>query len=238
MAKEAADMVLQDDRMETIVTAVREGRVIFTNLRRFVAFLLSCNISEVFFVFLGSLVFPFVPLFPLQILFINLVTDVFPALALGMEPEYKGVMEQPPHKPGEGILTRAHFHFIYGYGFVLTVAAMIALSLALALGMEKDAAITVGFITLSLGQLMHALNLSEVRLRHGPKGWHGHQAMLVSVGFCVLLVVAAVYLPGLSTALRTVHPGWKGWLIAVAASLAPFLGPHLGRPFRLFIGKG
>jgi Ca2+-transporting ATPase len=239
VAKEAADMVLQDDRMETIVTAVREGRVIFTNLRRFVMFLLSCNISEVFYVFLGSIVFPFVPLYPIQILFINLVTDVFPALALGMEPEAEDVMEHPPRSPGEGVLTKKHFRFIYGYGLILTIASMAAVAISYyGLDLVKNEAITVGFLSLSLGQLMHVLNLSEMKLRRGKAGIAGHEAVLGSMGLCILLVLAAVYLPGLSDALKTVHPGWKGWTIAILAALSPLAGPWFGGPFRLFLGKG
>ncbi|MGD9497985.1 MAG: cation-translocating P-type ATPase, partial [Armatimonadota bacterium] len=109
VAREAADMVLSDDRLETIVAAVEQGRVIFGNIRKFVLYLLSCNVSEVLVVSLAAMASMPLPILPLQILFLNLVTDVFPALALGTGEGERGIMDRPPRPHDEPILTRRHW---------------------------------------------------------------------------------------------------------------------------------
>lgn len=106
VAKEAADMILVDDNFTTIVNAVEEGRVIFANIKKFVFFLLSCNIAEVLIVFLSILLGLPSPLTPIHLLWwLNLVTDAFPALALGVEPAELGLMEEPPREPNESIIS-------------------------------------------------------------------------------------------------------------------------------------
>src|SRR5699024_2523751 len=116
VAKEAADMVLTDDAFSTIVLAIEQGRIIFGNIRRFIFYLLSCNLSEVLVVGLGSVAGTPLPLLPLQILFLNLVTDVFPALALGMGEGEAGVMNRPPRKADKPILVYKDWWGIGGYG--------------------------------------------------------------------------------------------------------------------------
>ena len=108
VAREAADMILLDDAFPTIVKAIREGRVIFGNIRRFVAYLLSCNLSEVLVVGLAILSTLPLPILPLQILYLNLVTDVFPAFALAMGEGDRDILKRPPRDPKEPILSRAH----------------------------------------------------------------------------------------------------------------------------------
>ncbi|MCI0396850.1 MAG: HAD-IC family P-type ATPase, partial [Chloroflexi bacterium] len=116
VAQEAADMVLRDDSFATIAAAIEEGRIIYGNIRKFVLYLISCNVSEVMVVFLASLVNAPLPVQPLQILFLNLVTDVFPALALGMGQGDPAVMRRPPRHPQEPILTRWHWQAIGLFG--------------------------------------------------------------------------------------------------------------------------
>jgi len=101
VAKEVADMVLLTDDFSVIVAAVEEGRVIFANIRKFVFFLLSCNLAEIFIIFIAMLLGWPIPLLPIQLLWLNLVTDAFPALALGMEQPEPGIMDQPPRDPDE-----------------------------------------------------------------------------------------------------------------------------------------
>ena len=109
VAREAAAMVLKDDAFRTIVVAVEQGRIIFDNIRKFVLYLLSCNVSELLVVALATAASAPLPILPLQILFLNLVTDVFPALALGVGPGDPAVMERAPRSARESILTRAHW---------------------------------------------------------------------------------------------------------------------------------
>ena len=127
VAREAADIVLRDDAFGSIVAAIREGRVIFGNLRRFLIYLLSCNISEVMVVALAVVAGLPLPLLPLQILFLNLVTDVFPAFALATGEGEDDVLRLPPRDPREPLLGTPQWLFIAGYGALLTASTLAAL---------------------------------------------------------------------------------------------------------------
>ena len=127
VAREAADIVLRDDAFGSIVAAIREGRVIFGNLRRFLIYLLSCNISEVMVVALAVVTGLPLPLLPLQILFLNLVTDVFPAFALATGEGEDDVMRPPPRDPREPLLGGPQWLFIAGYGALLTASTLATL---------------------------------------------------------------------------------------------------------------
>src|SRR5690606_28835977 len=130
VARDAADMVLTDDAFGTIVLAIEQGRAIFANIRKFVLYLLSCNISEVMTVGAAFVVGSVLPITPLQILFLNLVTDVFPALALGVGKGDPSIMEQPPREPDEPVVSRRNWFEIAGYGSMITLAVLAALAIA------------------------------------------------------------------------------------------------------------
>ncbi|MGE5592868.1 MAG: cation-translocating P-type ATPase [Betaproteobacteria bacterium] len=176
VAKEAADMVLADDNFATIVEAVRQGRTIFDNIRRSIAYLISCNIGEIVAIFTAIVSGSFRPLTPIQILWVNLVTDSLPALALGVEPPDLGVMRRPPRKRSESVFGAGGVIRIGLYGAFIGGITL----LAFWLGVREDvstgrdpilAARTVAFATLSLSQLFHAFNLrSTLRslFRLGP----------------------------------------------------------------------
>lgn len=164
VAKEAADMVLADDNFATIVEAVRQGRTIFDNIRRSIAYLISCNIGEIAAIFTAIVSGTFSPLTPIQILWVNLVTDSLPALALGVEPPDPGVMRRPPRKRSESVFGAGGVVRIGLYGAFIGGITL----LAFWLGVQEDvntgrdpvlAARTVAFATLSLSQLFHAFNL-------------------------------------------------------------------------------
>lgn len=230
VAREAADMVLQDDAFSSIVAAVEQGRVIFGNIRRFVYYLLSCNVSEVMVVGLASVVGTVLPILPLQILFLNLVTDIFPALALGMGEGERGVMEREPRPPSEPILARRHWTGIAFYGTAFTAGVLGALALALLwLGLPREQAITVSFLTLAFAQLWHVFNMrgsSSGPLRNevtrNPYVWG---ALLL----CIFLLVAAVFIPPLALVLHVENPGWNGWGLIGVMSLAPVAAGLLTR---------
>lgn len=224
VAREAADMVLQDDAFSSIVAAVEQGRVIFSNIRKFVLYLLSCNISEVMVVALASLINAPLPILPLQILFLNLVTDVFPALALGVGEGDPHVMERPPRDPQEPVMTKRHWVIMGGFGALMTTAVLGALFLALrAFGMAQERAVTISFLTLALAQLWHVfdmrdrgsdlLNNDVVR---NPYVWG-------AVVLCVGLLLAAVYIPFLANLLSIVQPGLSGWGLILGMSLIPLV---------------
>ncbi len=222
-AKEAAAMVLQDDDLSTIVLAIREGRVIFDNIRNFVVYLLSCNLSEVLVVAVAALAGAPLPLLPLQILFLNLVTDVFPALALGVGEGGAQVMQRPPRPASEPIVGARHWRSIIGYGVLLTASVLLAFTTALGpLGLGPDGAVTVSFLTLSFAQLWHVFNL-----RRPGGGLHneitGNPWLWGALVVCVALVLLAVYLPPLARLLSIVPPSSAAWGVVLGASVLPLL---------------
>jgi len=224
VAREAADMVLKDDAFSTIVVAVEQGRVIFDNIRKFVLYLLSCNISEIMTVGLASLFNAPLPVLPLQILFLNLVTDVFPALALGVGEGDPHIMKRPPRDPKEPIMTRSHWYRMGGYGLLITMVVLGALALALMwLGMAQERAVTVSFLTLAFAQLWHVFNMRDRESNVLRNEITGNRYVWGALSLCTLLLLLAVYLPGLSDVLKVVDPGLSGWGLVAIMSLLPLV---------------
>jgi Ca2+-transporting ATPase len=159
----------------------------------------------------------------LQILFLNLVTDVFPALALGLGKGDAKIMKHEPRDPREAILTRRHWLTIGGYGLVITISVLASLVLSLSwLEMEKREAVTVSFLTLAFAQLWHVFNMRGsdsgfIRndITRNPFVWG-------ALALCCGLLFAAVYIPGLAKILKVVHPGTDGWLLVLIMSLLPW----------------
>jgi Ca2+-transporting ATPase len=228
VAREAADMVLLDDELGTIVTAVAQGRAIFANIRKFVVYLMSCNVSEILAVGLGALAQGPLPILPLQILFLNLVTDVFPALALGVGEGSPAVMRDPPRDPREPVLTRRHWQSIFGLGGIIALSVLAALGLSVVwLGKPAPEATTVSFLTLALGQLWHVFSM-----RNPASGWIRNEItrnpwIWGALGLCLVLLLIAVYWPPLAEVLSVANPGMSGWTMAFALSLVPLIAGQL-----------
>ncbi len=228
VAREAADMVLRDDAFSSIVAAIRQGRIIFGNIRAFVVYLLSCNLSEILVIGIATLTGLPLPLLPLQILFLNLVTDVFPAFALGAGEGHDSVMQRPPRDPKEPIIDRARWLGVGAYGGAITAATLAALWLALTLyDMSEARAVTVSFLTLAFAQLWHVFNM-----RHRESGIFRNEVtanpfIWGALALSAALIVAAVYAPGLSSVLSLSAPGADGWRLAIAMSLTPLLAGQL-----------
>lgn len=224
VAREAADMVLQDDKFATIVTAVYHGRVIFGNIRKFIFFLLSGNISQILIITLAALVNAPLPLLPLQILYLNLIGDVFPALALGVGEGDPSVMEKKPRDPHEPIMTRAYWLATGGYALVITAAVLGGFAMALMyFGMERDQAVTVSFLSLSTARLSHVFNMRDQEsgpvnneITRNPFIWG-------ALAICVTLLAVALYVPGLRHILNLVHPSGEGWGIIIVVGILPLL---------------
>ncbi len=215
VAREAADVVLKDDSLATLAAAVRQGRVIFGNIRRFVFFLLSCNTSEILVVASAPITSLPLPVLPLQLLFLNLVTDVLPALALGMGEGGPGMMERPPRDPQEPLLGRPQWLGIAGYAAVMTAAVFAALEMAFRiLHLGEARSVTVAFLTLSFAQLWHVFNMGRSEVVRSPWVWG-------AVLSCSGLLLLAVYLPPLAAVLRLTSPGVAGWGLVAVASLVP-----------------
>ena len=224
VAREAADMVLKDDAFSSIVAAIRQGRIIFDNIRKFVVYLLSCNVSEIMAVSLTSMVNAPLPILPLQILFLNLVTDVFPALALGAGEGNPGVMRRAARDAREPILTRRHWLGIGGYSLIITLSVLGALALALSwLKLPSRQAVTVSFLTLAFAQLWHVFNMRDPGSGFFRNDITANRYIWGALTLCTGLLLLAVYLPGLSGILRLAGPGGRGWALVAAASLVPWL---------------
>jgi len=228
VAKEAAHMVLRDDSFATIIAAMRQGRVIFGNIRKFVIYLMSCNVSEVLVVGLAIAGGLPAPLLPLQILYLNLVTDIFPAFALGLGRGDANVMNTPPRDPSEAIVTREHWVLMAVLGASITVATLGAFALALFwLGLDMGPAITVAFMTLAVSQLWNVFNMRDPKaglirndVSRNPYVWG---AIALSLG----LIGLALFFPPLAGLLQLDPPGGGGLALAAVASVLP-----------LFCGQG
>jgi Ca2+-transporting ATPase len=224
VAREAADMILLDDAFPTIVRSIREGRVIFGNVRRFVAYLLSCNVAEILVVGVAILSTLPLPLLPLQILFLNLVTDVFPAFALALGEGERGVMQRPPRDPREPILGRKQWLTIVFQSLILAAVTFGALILArFWLQLDSGSVITVTFLTLAFAQLWHVFNMGGAR----PDFWNNEVSrnpwVWGSLLLCSALLAIAVYAPPLASVLGLVRPSPAMWTIILAMSLAPLI---------------
>ena len=237
VAKEAADMVLADDNFASIVAAVEEGRTIFANIRKFLRYLLSSNIGEVMTMFFGVLLADVIgltgadagavvlPLLATQILWINLVTDGAPALALGIDPAEPGAMNRPPRPRKEGAITRRMWAGIFFVGAVMAAGTLIVLDASLPGGMIEGSgtleyAQTMAFTTLMLFQMFNVANARSDE-RSAFVGLFRNKWLWLAVGLSLVLQLAVVYLPFLQQAFSTVSLSATDWLIcgAVASSV-------------------
>jgi Ca2+-transporting ATPase len=230
-ARQVADMVLKDDALSSIVAAVRHGRIIFGNIRKSVMFMLCTNVAEVIAVALASLVNAPLPLRPLQILYLNVITDVFPALALGVGKGSPRVMRQKPRDAREPVLTRGHWLAIGGWGLGIAACVLGALAAALLwLGAEQLEAVTVSFLTLAFGKLWFVFNLRDRGSTLLDNDIVRNLWIWAAIGVCVVLLLAAAYLPGLADILKTRPLGGSAWGLVLALSALPML---LGQTVRL-----
>jgi Ca2+-transporting ATPase len=219
-AREAADIVLQDDRFATVGAAVEEGRVVFDNIRKFVLYLFSCNLAEVLVVVgAGAAGLP-LPLLPLQILWMNLVTDTFPALALAAEPPEDDVMRRPPRDPRAAVLSAGFIRLVAFYGALMTVVTLAAFVWALERG-DPARAVTVTFMTLSLTQIFHLGNARSARAVLRFRAATSNRFALSAVALTVSLQLLALTLPPLRSVLGLVPLEWRDWAVVLPLALAP-----------------
>lgn len=220
VAKQAADVILLDDNLSTLVYAVEQGRCIYANIRKFVRYLLSCNIGEVITMLLGILMGMPVILLPTQLLLVNLVTDGLPAIALGMEQPEPDAMRQPPRKPEEPFFSGGLLQRIVFRGLLIGVCTLGAFSMALRLGGTLEAARTTALCTLILSQLIHVFECkSETKsLFHLPlwNNWKLLAAVAVSAG----ILFAAVKSSALQMIFTTVPLSLPLWIVVAVSSCA------------------
>ncbi len=219
VAKNASDMILMDDNFSTIVSAVKEGRGIYENIRKSIQFLLSCNIGEIITIFLAILFRMPSPLAAIQLLWVNLITDSLPAVALGMEPPEKDIMSRPPISPKEGLFTGNLVFSIVVEGIL--IGALTLFSYVLGMNYLGNGN-TMAFAVLSFSQLFHAYNM---RSRHSlfHIGILSNRTMNISFLVCATLQVLVITHPWLQSVFQVSAMNFAQWLVVLSCSIAPII---------------
>ncbi|MGD2147248.1 MAG: cation-translocating P-type ATPase [Anaerolineae bacterium] len=222
VTKETADMVLTDDNYASIVSAVEQGRIIYSNIRKFVYFLLSCNLAEIMVIFLGTIFGSGSPLTAIQLLWLNLLTDGAPALALGLEKGDPDIMDRPPRPVREPIINR-----LMTLGISVQTVAITAVVLgAFYIGKMWDPsspllAETMAFVTLSASELVRAYTARSERVSLFRLGVFSNKYMQYAVSLSVVLLIGVIYLPFLQPIFNTVALGAREWLVMLPLLVTP-----------------
>lgn len=234
VSKEAGEMVLTDDNFASIVAAVEEGRRIFDNIRKFLMYLLSCNIGEVLLMLLAFIVATLIgkhaiPLVALQILWVNLVTDGLPALALAVDPPAPDVMQRPPRRTKTGIFSRPVTTFIGGVGLWTALATLAVFLWALQSGRTVTEAQCLTFVTLVMIELFNCFNCRSERLSLFRIGALGNRWLLAAVASSFLLTLPLLYAPFLQGPFRTFALGPSDWGIVLLGGASVIVAAELGK---------
>ena len=240
VAKDTAEVILTDDNFATIVEAVEEGRIIYANIKKFVSFLLSCNIGEVIVMLVAMLTSMPIPLTVVQLLWLNLVTDSFPALALGVEKGEPGIMNEPPRKTDESIIDADMKYNIIVQSVSIAVATLAAFYIGLhymfgyyeAVGdaaklYALDGARTMAFVTLVFSELLRSFSARSSKHTVFKLGVFSNKALVKSFIIAALLMLVVIYTPFLEPIFDTVMMGPKHWAIMIPLAFIPFIAGEL-----------
>jgi len=234
VAKETAAMILTDDNYASIVAAVEEGRTIYANIRKFVYYLLSCNVGEILVVFLATLMNWPLPLTAIQLLVLNLVTDGAPALALGLEKAEPDIMQRPPRPPAEPVIDGVMTRGIIVRSIAETVAVLGAFRLGLAWHPNNvNVAKTMAFVTLAVGQLFLAYTCRSERYPLFRLGVFSNRAMQWAVASSLTIILAIVYVPALDPIFNTAFLGLREWAVMLPLILLPAAAAELTKLLRV-----
>jgi len=239
VAKNTAEMILTDDNFASIVAAVEEGRIIFSNIKKFVYFLLSCNIGEILLVFTSILMNLPVPLLPIQLLWLNLVTDSFPALALGVEKGEPDIMNQPPRNPDEAILDRRMLVGVTFQAIAVAAASLSAYLLALRMyGLENiEEARTITFATLIVAELLRAYSSRSQKFTLAKIGVFSNKSMVYATLGAFLLLLAVIYIPFMNVIFYTFPLTFVDWEIVLSFAFIPLVVGELTKVVMAKISK-
>ncbi|WP_264174099.1 calcium-translocating P-type ATPase, PMCA-type [Clostridium estertheticum] len=215
VTKEAASMILLDDNFATIVSAVEEGRVIYNNIRKFIRYLLSCNLGEVLTMFLASLFYLENPLLPIQILFVNLVTDGLPAIALGVDPADPDIMLEKPRGKNESVFSRGLTEKIIIRGCLIGVCTILSFIGGKYYGMSIEACRTLALGTLVLSQLIHVFECRSEKHSLFEINPFTNMYLLGAVSISVIMLLSIVYIPFLQNVFHTIPLNLGQWLIVL-----------------------
>jgi len=233
VSKETADMVLTDDNYASIVSAVEEGRIIYSNIRKFVFYLLSCNAAEILVIFLAMMVGWPLPLTAIQLLVLNLITDGAPALALGLEKGEPDIMEQPPRPVDEPVINQEMGWGIIIQGIAITTITLIAFRVGLGwFPNNLSAAQTMAFATLSISELLRAYTSRSERHSIWSIGPLSNRYMQWAVLASLVILLAIIYLPFLDPIFDTAFLGWMEWAVMIPLLLLPSVAAEATKFFR------
>jgi len=218
VTKQAADVILMDDNLATLVNAVEQGRCVYANIRKFVRYLLSCNIGEVLTMFLGIVMGMPIILLPVQILLVNLVTDGLPAVALGMEPPESDIMSRPPRRSGEGFFAGGLMWKIIIRGVFIGLSTLASFTAVMRMGGSLEACRTAALITLVVSQLIHVFECRSERRSVFRMNPFGNMKLVGAVILSAAVLAAAVMIPQLQMVFSTVTPDMVQFLTALGFS--------------------
>lgn len=219
VTRQAASMILMDDNFSSIVAAVEEGRNIFSNIRKFIRYLLSCNVGEVLTMFLSMVMGLPIPLLPAQVLAVNLATDGLPAIALGMEPGEPDIMDRPPRSPNESIFAHGLAKLIVVRGILIAVSTIASFMIINAMSKSVASARTAALVTLVLSQLIHVFECKSEHKSLFELPVFSNRYLVLAVLSSLLLLLGIIYLPYLSAVFGTTALALNEWLIAGGISL-------------------
>lgn len=237
VSKEAADMILLDDNFATIIKAVKEGRRIYENIKKFILYVLSCNLAEILTIFFAPILGMAIPLLPTHILWINLVTDGLPGLALVAEPAEKDIMKRPPIPPGENLFARGLLWRILATGVLMACAALFIQWWSVEQGYDTRTQQTMVFTTLCFIQLGNALS---VRMEHHTlfsKRFFGNLKLWGAIGITILLQTLIVFVPFLQKLFKTTALSWDAMSIVLLVVLSSIICFELIKIIRKFSSK-
>ena len=232
IAKETADLVLKDDSFISIVSAVRQGRIIFENIRKCIMFLLSCNLSEILVISVAIFVSLSSPLTPLQILYLNLITDVFPALALALSKGNENIMKMPPRDPKEGLLVARDWQAVITYSVLITLSIFgVYMYSQEYLKLDKQYSNNIVFISLALAQLWHVFNLPSANVSFFKNEISKNKYVWLAILICLLIMVATYFITPVRNVLSVKELDTHILLIILTASLLPVVFIQLFKRF-------
>lgn len=212
VSREASDMILTDDNFASIVAAVEEGRNIYKNIKNFVLYGLGCHIGEVLIVLIAMLAWQALPLIAIQILWINLITDGLPPMALSVEPPDKGLMRQPPRKQNEGIITKRVLLYASGVGALIALQALFVFRWSLG-NSDIVKAQTMVFTLIVISMMFNAFNWRSERLSVFSIGLFSNRTLVYAVTSTILLQLLVIYTPSLNGPFKTVPLGLSDWVV-------------------------
>ena len=224
VAQEVADIVLKDDAFGSIIKAIKQGRIIFGNIRKFIIYQLSYHLSEILIIGIISFTMFSLPLLPLQLLFLNLLSDVFPALALGIGKGSDEVMNKPPKDPEEPILTRSNWTQIGVYGIIFTICICGGYLYGhYVWELEESVTNNIAFFSLAFAQLLHVFNMRESNENLFNNQVTQNKYVWMAISFCAAVLLLAYFIPSIAQIFSFQQLEMRVWILIIITALTPLL---------------